>query len=259
MASKRSITVGGVADRRRRSRRRPVHDADEDARRRGDHGPDRRARVGGLRDRAGGRAEVRGRRRAAAARSAVADSRHRRHPLQRLAGPARDRRGRRGRPDQPGEHRRPGQGRDGRQGRKEEGHADAHRRQLRLAAQASRGRCPEGPGRGARRRRDGGGRAAREARLPRLQDLGQVEPRADDDPGLPHALGQGALPAAPGRDRGGHAVLRLDQERGRHGRAARRRHRRHHARSRSPPTRSRRSRPPGRSSRRSACASGARS
>ncbi len=45
-----------------------------------------------------------------------------------------------------------------------------------------------GSGRGARRRGDRGGRAAREARLPRLQDLGQVEPRADDDPRLPDAV-----------------------------------------------------------------------
>ena len=41
---------------------------------------------------------------------------------------------------------------------------------------------------------------------------------------------EGAVPAAPRRDRGGDAVLRLDQERGRHGRAARRRDRRHDAR-----------------------------
>ena len=73
-------------------------------------------------------------------------------------------------------------------------------------------------------------RAAREARLPRLQDLGQVEPRADDDPRLPDALREGAVPAAPRRHRSGHAVLRLDQERRRHGRAARRRDRRHDAR-----------------------------
>ena len=51
-------------------------------------------------------------------------------------------------------------------------------------------------------------RPAREARLPRLQDLGQVEPRADDDPRLPDALREGAVPAPPRRDRGGHAVRR---------------------------------------------------
>ena len=45
-----------------------------------------------------------------------------------------------------------------------------------------------GPGRGARRGGARGGAPAREARLPRLQDLGQVEPRADDDPRLPDAL-----------------------------------------------------------------------
>ena len=70
----------------------------------------------------------------------------------------------------------------------EEGrHPDADRRQLRLAAEAPRGARPGGPGRGARRGRARGGAAAREARLPRLQDLGQVEPRADDDPRLPDA------------------------------------------------------------------------
>ena len=41
---------------------------------------------------------------------------------------------------------------------------------------------------------------------------------------------EGAVPAPPGRHRGGHAVRRLDQERGRHRLAARRRHRRHPAR-----------------------------
>ena len=33
----------------------------------------------------------------------------------------------------------------------------------------------------------------------------QVEPRADDDPRLPDALGEGAVPAPPRRHRGGHA------------------------------------------------------
>ena len=47
-------------------------------------------------------------------------------------------------------------------------------------------------GRSARGRRDGGGRAARAARFPRLQDLGQVVQRADDDRGLPPAGRRGA-------------------------------------------------------------------
>ena len=55
----------------------------------------------------------------------------------------------------------------------------------------------------------------------------QVDARADDDPRLPDARGEGAVPAAPRRHRGRHAVRRLDQERGRHGRAAHGRDRRH--------------------------------
>ena len=70
---------------------------------------------------------------------------------------------------------------------KQAGHPDADRRQLRLAAEAPRGARAGRPGRGARRGGARGGAAAREARLPRLQDLGQVEPRADDDPRLPDA------------------------------------------------------------------------
>src|SRR5439155_312820 len=83
---------------------------------------------------------------------------------------------------------------------------DADRRQLRLAPEAPhRPRAP-GPGRGARRGRARGSTAAREARLPRLQDLGQVEPRADDDPCLPDAVGEGAVSAPPRSHRGGHDV-----------------------------------------------------
>ena len=58
------------------------------------------------------------------------------------------------------------------------------------------------PGRGARRGGARGGAAAREPRLPGLQDLREVEPRADDDPRLPDARREGAVPAAPRRDRG---------------------------------------------------------
>ncbi len=110
---------------------------------------------------------------------------------------------------------------------KKAGHPDADRRQLRLAAEAPARPRPGRPGRGARRGRDRGGRAARAARLPRLQDLGQVDARADDDPRLPDARRQGAVSAPPRRHRGGHAVLGLDQERRRHGRAALGRDRRH--------------------------------
>ena len=187
VASEVQIRVGDVLDRRRRARRRAVDDADEDARRRGDDGADRRARVGGLRDRARRRAEERGRGGAPAHRAPLADSRHRGHPLQRLARAEGDRGGCGRRADQPREHRRAGQGRAGR-ARGEEGRdPDAHRRELGLAAEAPARARAAGSGRGARRRRARGGRAAREARVPRLQDLGQGDARADDDPRVPDA------------------------------------------------------------------------
>ncbi len=160
-------------------------------------------------------------------RAPVADPGDRGHPLQRKPCTPRDRRGRRGGAHQPGQHRRArarGRGR----ARSPEGEAaDAHRRQLGLAAASPLRAGQPRPGRGARRGRAGGGAAARAARLPRLQDLRQVEPRTDDDPRLPDAVGEGAVPAAPRRDRGGDAVLGLDQERRGDGRAARRRDRRH--------------------------------
>ncbi len=115
-------------------------------------------------------------------------------------------------------------------GREAGRHPDADRCQLGLAAQASRSPRAGGSGRGARRGGARGGAAARGARLPRLQDLREVEPRADDDPRLPDALREGAVPAAPRRHRGGDAVRGRHQERCRHGRAARRRDRRHDAR-----------------------------
>ena len=99
------------ADRRRRARRRPVDDADADARRRGDDRADRRARLGRLRGRPLRGAEDRGRRGAAADRPALADPGDRGHPLQREPRAEGDRRRRRRRPDQPGQHRRPRQGR----------------------------------------------------------------------------------------------------------------------------------------------------
>ena len=113
---------------------------------------------------------------------------------------------------------------------KAKGITDAHRRELRLAAEAPRRARTAGPGRGARRGGARRGAPPREPRLPRLQDLGQVEPRSDDDPRVPAARRQGAVSAASRRHRGGHAVRGLDQERRRHGRAARRRDRRHDSR-----------------------------
>ena len=123
-------------NRRRRARRRPVDDADEDARRRGDDGPDRRARLGRLRDRARGGAEERGRCGAADDRPPLADAGDRRHPFQRLAGAEGDRRRRRRGADQPRQHRRPREGRAGRARRQAGRDPDADRRQLRLAARA---------------------------------------------------------------------------------------------------------------------------
>ena len=160
-------------------------------------------------------------------RPLLADADHRRHPLQREPRAEGDRSGRRGRPDQPRQHRRPGQGRRGRHGGEEGRDPDADRRELGLAAEASRDAGPGRPGRGARRGRARRGAAAREPRLLRLQDLRQIEPCADDDPRVPNALGPGAVPASPRRHRGGPAVHRLDQERDRPGQPARRRDRRH--------------------------------
>ena len=227
MASRRADQGRQRRDRRRRTGRRPVDDADADARRRGDDRADRRARLGRLRGRPLRRPEDGGRRGARPDRPAQPDPGDRRHPLQREPRAEGDRRRRRRRPHQPRQHRRPGQGRAGRDRGEEGRDPDADRRQLRLAAEAPARPRPARPGRGARRRRDRGGRAARAARLPRLQDLGQVDARADDDPRLPDARGEGAVSAPPRRHRGGDAVLRLDQERGRHGRAALGRDRRH--------------------------------
>ena len=180
-------------------------------------------------------------------RPALADPRDRRHPLQRLARAPGDRRRRRRRPDQPRQHRRPRQGRARRQGREEGRDPDADRRQLGLAAGAPAGARAAGPGRGARRGGARGGRAAREARLPRLQDLGQGDARADDDPRLPDARRQGSVSAPPRRHGGGNAVRRA-RSRARSGSArCSRTGSATRSASRSPPTRSRRSRSPGRS------------
>ena len=139
------------------------------------------------------------------------------------------------------------------------GHADAHRRQLRLAAQApARARARE-PGRGARDRRRRVRRADGAAGLHRLQGLDQVDQRAEHDRRQPPAERADPVPAAPRHHRGGHEVVGLAEvapsasarcwPTGSATRSA----------SRSPPsTPRRRSRSPGRSSRRSSCASAAR-
>ena len=226
----RTRSASAASDRRRRAGRRPVDDPHEDPRRRGDDGADRRARLRRLRDRPRRRPEEGGRAGAAADRPPLAGPGDRRHPLQRLARPRRDRRRGPRRSHQPRQHRRAGQDRAGREGRKARRDPDADRRQRRLAAEAPRGARARGHGRGARRRGARAGRDPRAARLPRLQDLGQGLARADDDPRVPDALREGALPAPPRRHRGGDAVRRVDQERRRHGGAPDGRHRRHDAR-----------------------------
>ena len=65
------------------------------------------------------------------------------------------------------------------------------------------------------------------ARVPRLQDLRQGDARADDDPRVPDALGEGALPASPRRHGVGHRVRGSDQELRRDRKPPRGRDRRH--------------------------------
>ena len=101
-------------DRRRRACRRPVDDADEDARRRGHDGADRGPRERRVRARPGRRPEDRGRRGAAEDRAPLAAAGDRGHPLQRQPRAEGDRGRRRRGADQPGEHRRRRQGRAGR-------------------------------------------------------------------------------------------------------------------------------------------------
>ena len=61
----------------------------------------------------------------------------------------------------------------------------SHRRELGLAAETPRRARAAGPGGGSGRGRARGGAAAREPRLPGLQDLCEVQPRSDHDPGVP--------------------------------------------------------------------------
>ena len=190
----------------------------------------------------------------------VADPRDRRHPLQPHAGAEGDRRRRALRAPEPGQHRRARQGRRGRRAGERQGRADAHRRELRLAAQApARARARE-LRRGARDRRRRVRGADGAAAIHRLQGLDQVDQRAQHDRREPAAVRADPVPAAPrhhrGRARSGRARSRAPSGSARcspTGSATR-------SGSRSPPsTRRRRSRSPGRSSRRSSCASAARS
>ena len=141
------------ADRRRRARRGADDDQDRDRQPAGDDGPDPSRRRGRRRHRARRRPARQGHRGAEDDRRRVADPDHRRHPLQPHAGAEGDRGRRALHPPEPGQHRRARQGRRGRRPRPGRRHADAHRRQLRLAAQApARARVRE-PRRGARDRR----------------------------------------------------------------------------------------------------------
>ena len=142
-------------DRRRRARRRADDDEDGDGEPRRHDGadPHRRGRRG--RHRPGGRPAREGRRGAQDDRQGVADPRDRRHPLQPHAGAEVDRRRGALHPPEPGQHRRAREGRRGRRQGARGRHADADRRQLRLAAQApARARARE-PRRGAGDRRRG--------------------------------------------------------------------------------------------------------
>ena len=112
-----------------------------------------------------------------------------------------------------------------------------------------------GPLRRARPSGHGGGRDPRAARVPRVQDLGEVELGAGHDRGLPPPLGARAVPAPPRRDRGRDRVHGHRQERRRHRRRCSRRASATRSASRSRPIPSRRSRRATRSSRRWACGS----
>ena len=221
------ISCGRRANRRWQPRRRAVDDADEDPRRRSDDGADRCAGVCGVRGSAGRpcRAEdadalpkiVR-----LSPIPVIADI----HFNASLALKAVE-----GRccccTDQSRQHRRPGQGRAGREGGEAGGDPDADRRQLRLAAEASCcGPRAGRPGRGAGRGGPRGGEAARGARLPRLQDLRQVEPRPDDDPCLSDACPRRCrTPSTSASRRRARPFSGAIKSAGRHGYAARRRHR----------------------------------
>ncbi|CAA9464450.1 MAG: (E)-4-hydroxy-3-methylbut-2-enyl-diphosphate synthase (flavodoxin), partial [uncultured Solirubrobacteraceae bacterium] len=215
------------ADRRRRPRRGADHDQDRDGEPGRHDGADPQGRRGGRRCRARRGAAREGRRGAQDDRARLADPDHRRHPLQPHAGAEGDRRGCSLRPPQPGQHRRARQGRRGRRPRHRRGDADAHRRQLGLAAQApARARARE-PGRGAGLGRRRVRRADGAAALRGLQGLHQVDQRAQHDRRQPAARRAHRLSPAPRDHRGRHQVVGITQERGRPRHAAGRRHRRH--------------------------------
>src|SRR5262249_2032982 len=140
-------------------------DAVERARRRGADVAYPAAGEGRLRGRPCGRAEDRGRRRAAEARPVLTGACDRGHPLQRKPRVEGDRRRRRRRAHQPRQHRRARQGRARRQVGEEGWDSDAHRGELRLTAEAPRRPCAEGSGPGAPRGGAPGGAGLGEVRL----------------------------------------------------------------------------------------------
>ena len=227
MASEKQITVGGVAI----GGGAPVvvqsmtttETADVD----GHAGSGAGAGRGRVRPGAGGGAGTRRRGCAAGDRGRLAAAGDRGHPLQRLARPARDGRGRRRRAHQPRQHRRAGQGRAGRAAGQADRHADADRRQLRVAARPPAPVRDQRSGRRAGGGGAGGGAAAGAARVPRVQDLGEVVVGARDGAGLPAPERARPLSAAPGRDGGRPGLHGHGQELDRHRHAAGTGHRRH--------------------------------
>ncbi|CAA9476445.1 MAG: (E)-4-hydroxy-3-methylbut-2-enyl-diphosphate synthase (flavodoxin), partial [uncultured Solirubrobacteraceae bacterium] len=216
------------ADRRRSSRRRADHDQDRDGEPAGHHGPDPQGRRGRRRPRPRRRAAREGRGGAQDDRRRVADPDHRRHPLQPHAGAEGDRRRGALRAAESRQHRRTRQGRRGRGEGDRRGDPDAHRGQLRLAAQApARARARE-PGRGPGGRRRRVRRADGAPALRGLQGLDQVDQRAQHDRRQPPAGRAHRLSAASRHHRGRHQVVGLAEERGRPRHPAGRRHRRHH-------------------------------
>ena len=214
-------------DRRRRARRRADDDQDRDGEPVRHDGADPQGRGRRRGHRARGGAARQGRRGAEDDRRRVADPGDRRHPLQPHAGAEGDRRRGALHPPEPGQHRRAREGRRGGRSRPCRRHADAHRRQLRLAAQApARARARE-PGRGAGHRRRRVRRADGAPGLRGLQGLDQVDERAEHDRRQPAAERADPLPAAPRHHRGRHQVVGLAEVGRRPRHAARRRDRRH--------------------------------
>ena len=222
-----------------------------------DADPDRRRRRRGHRARRGPARE--GRRGAQDDRPRLADPGDRRHPFQLHAGFESPRRRGALRPAQPRQHRRSRQGRACDKARERARHAAADRRQLRLAAGPSaRARVRE-PGRGAGHGRGRVRRADGASRVHELQGVDEVDQRAEHDRVEPAAVRADPVPAAPRGHRGRDEVVGV-AEVGCGPRAPcwpTASATRSGSRSR-PSTPRRRSRSPGRSSRRSSCASAGR-